>query len=591
VLDSLSRAGTEWGEAHRRMKGYQDFSYHVADEAPRTQLSDETLREMTFRGARAESPSPIDVDPEFTSVEAAARFHLNRILKDDDRPIMRGIIAPESAELVPGLRHIDTLEVPQTRTLLTRFDQLHEQIPVFGTRAICELTRDNAFVSAQGFLGSVDELSPIASMSPAGALDSIAALTKVEAALIGSPQCVLRFYLSQETDEWHLAYLLTEVPAAPKELVERARGHGLDPSPRELEPLVNYLVDAHTGEVLFFYSAVPMLDIPTLSKGLGEDGEVEFWTTQDEDEYEMRDPLRSLVTYDLNLKDLDSSFPTEPVRSPQWDWEQTNKAAVSAHANATKVYNFFKSVLLRDGIDDKGMELVNVVNCTYGPSPDEPHVWRNAVWYQNRMWYGQATVGNGDTLVSYSRFLDVIAHELTHGLTKFTADLIYRDQSGALNESMSDIFGVIVKNWDWTRADGGVTSSWNWELGSGLGESGRPLRDLSDPPKTGDPDHMRDYLVTTDDSGGVHTNSNIHNKAAYRLLTAVDANSDPVLSPQAVSTLYYLTLTRLGAAASFPDVLKTLTEVARSYFGDPALRERAIAAIEEAYSSVGIGRE
>jgi bacillolysin/neutral peptidase B len=112
----------------------------------------------------------------------------------------------------------------------------------------------------------------------------------------------------------------------------------------------------------------------------------------------------------------------------------------------------------------------------------------------------------------------------------FNATFLIKDQSGALNESFSDIFGIIIANWDPQDPDRDV-SSWTWQLGAGLGEGGGPLRDLSNPRVTGDPDHMQDFLRTKRDSGGVHTNSNIHNKAAYNVLTATDAHGRRVFRP------------------------------------------------------------
>ena len=202
------------------------------------------------------------------------------------------------------------------------------------------------------------------------------------------------------------------------------------------------------------------------------------------------------------------------------------------------------------------------------------------------MWYGQ-TRDAGGKLQSFSRFLDVIAHELTHGVTETTSNLVYKNQSGALNESFSDIFGIIIKNWFQVGADSDV-SKWSWELGPGLGEDGRPLRDLSDPKRTGDPDHMDSYLVTNRDSGGVHTNSNIHNKAAFNVLTARGANG-PIFTAREVSLLYYVTLTRLSSLASFKDTLNELLAVAAVYYaGNPSDAATRGRAIEDAYAAVGI---
>lgn len=104
---------------------------------------------------------------------------------------------------------------------------------------------------------------------------------------------------------------------------------------------------------------------------------------------------------------------------------------------------------MRDGIDDRGMELISHVNCTMA-AYETPLEWRNAQWWQKKMWYGQVKDAKG-VLKSFSKYLDIIAHELTHGVTETTAGLVYCNQSGALNESFSDIFGILIRNWDWAN--------------------------------------------------------------------------------------------------------------------------------------------
>jgi bacillolysin/neutral peptidase B len=296
------------------------------------------------------------------------------------------------------------------------------------------------------------------------------------------------------------------------------------------------------------------------------------------------DPLRGIDTFDHTFADITSaSLPTVPISHSQVDFDQTHRAGVSAHYYATKVYDFFNDVLKRNGIDDRGMRLVSMVNCTFSQHSPPPE-WKNAVWWNNRMWYGQ--LRNGGGFQSYARHFDVIAHELTHGVTQTTSDLVYRDQPGALNESFSDIFAVMIKNW--YPGEPNPVATWSWLLGAGLGSNGGPLRDVGDPTRTGDPDHMDDYLVTTSDHGGVHTNSNIHNKAAFNLLTATDAAGNPIVRPDEVAILYYVTLTRLSRLADFSDCLRILRSVAATYFtGDPRWPEKR-AAIDDAYRRVGI---
>ena len=152
------------------------------------------------------------------------------------------------------------------------------------------------------------------------------------------------------------------------------------------------------------------------------------------------------------------------------------------------------------------------------------------------MWYGQ--VRDNGKFRSFSRYLDVIAHELTHGVTETTANLVYRGQSGALNESFSDIFGLIAPSATGTRP--GSTPASQAGTGRsvpGWGDHGLPLRDMRDPKRTGDPDHMNKYQKLPEDEehdagGGVHTNSNIHNKAAYNVLTIGDDLGNRMFEPR-----------------------------------------------------------
>ena len=566
--------------------GFQRFHYNVTDD-----LGDEAPRSATLRGVRSAGSEEDEVG--FSSDEAAARYHLTRLMERDERPALRGVSAPSRAELVPDLNLVDVQDLPRANRLV-RFEQAHRDIPVFGSRAVCELNSERGMVAAQGSVAEVEDVPTVPTVSVAEAISSITRFTGCDPSAlqdVSSPK--LSFFLHQKTGRWHLVYVFTKVPAAPAKLAEEARGHGLARSPRMLSPLVTYLVDANDGSIVYYFSATPMVTVPTRCKGVDELGQmVEVWGCAVGSEFELRDPHFDVVTYDLRMADIEDPPPvlTDATRNAASDWGEVNKAAISAHANASRISRFLKSVLARDGIDNKGMELVNVVNCTYGRD-EPPPAWRNAVWYDDRMWYGQAQ-GEDGSLVSFSRFLDVIAHELTHGLTERTAGLVYRDESGALNESFSDIFGIIVKNWDSTReeGDGGDVEDWDWELGTGLGENGLPLRDLSEPSRTGDPAHYSEGDTGERDAGGVHINSNIHNKAAYNVLTATDESGSRYFTPNDVAVMYYYCLLSLNATATFQEALAALLDVAATvYAGDPPDRKaKRVQAIREAYAAVGI---
>jgi Zn-dependent metalloprotease len=311
-------------------------------------------------------------------------------------------------------------------------------------------------------------------------------------------------------------------------------------------------------------------------------------------QFVLADPLRNIETYDLAHGDLSSipppSLPNAPIGVPSPSFGNAAPAAVSAHYHATVVFDFYNDILKRNGIDDKGMKLISVVNVYNGAGALPPPRWANAVWAAGKMWYGQDfTAASPANPVSFARCLDVIGHELTHGVTETTSALVYRDLPGALNESFSDVFGIIIANW--SPGAPNPVNSWNWQIGAGIGRGGGPIRDFANPAATGQPVHMSQYvkLPQSQDYGGVHIYSGIHNKAVHGLLTAPGNNGDPEIPAQEVALLMYLTLTRLTPTSDFSAARRTLENVAGVYYGhDPALKARRLAAIAAAYSAVGI---
>jgi Zn-dependent metalloprotease len=537
----------------------------------------------------------------FHSDEAAARHYVENLFRQDTRAAVRSLVAEEVPGVVPELQLTGIQEPPLIKNRLVRFVQTKSAVRLFGTNVVVELNPGRELVSVSASLAESPSTFMQPSISPPRALVSIKMFANAPDNTFSNVLPPELWGYQDDEAQWHLVYFFKNVPAMPSEVraeiqarkEKKRSGHGLALSPRDLEPEYNYLVDAHTGEIVFYYSACPTLGgrglpIPALCKGTGEDGNAhQFFGLKVALEFELNDPLRSIKTYDLQLHDIEAAtIPATAIRSGSSDFAQSRKDAVSAHVNLGLVYDFYNSVLLRDSVDDKRMQLTAIVNCVYsgdGPGPE----WHNAVWWHDCMWFGQASVASG-AFESYSKYLDVIAHELTHGVTESTCALVYRNQSGALNESLSDIFAVIINNY-YNAGQQAPTTNWNWEIGPGLGPTGGCLRDLRDPTRTNDPAHMRDYKYVTWDSGGVHTNSNIHNKAAYNVLTAKESNGNPAFSPKEVALFYYLAMSRLGNLAGFADMKQALKDVVNSYYvGDPATAQTRFATVEAAYQAVGI---
>lgn len=577
---------------------FQTFHYHAGDDAARS--SGDASRSAESFLAEEAAGAETDAPPRFfTSNEAAARFYLDKLLRQDDRRAMEAVVAPEEPGLVPGLVAESEQDLRVLGTHQLRFAQTSQGIPVFGANAVVELTDARDLVSVNAHLDQVTGVDPVESLGRAEALEKVAQYTGASIPPETGVSGRLNFY-KDEDSRWHLAWLFLGLPAEPPAAgdtsdaeAEDLHGLGRRPVPARF----NYLVDAHDGEILFHYSAVPTASVPARCKGIDEDDAQQKFLGQLVNQTDttcwLNDPLRSSGTYDLEFADIfdDPPLPAHPVQADNSDFSTTNRAAVSAHFNATRVLDFYQSVLQRNGIDDQGMEIKSIVNVT-ARSMEDPPTLLNAFWFNNAMWYGQ--IRRNERLVSLSRYLDVIGHELTHGVIEHTSNLVYATQSGALNESFADIAGVIISNW-YTAPDRDDVGTWNWEIGQGLRRDGRPLRDFEDPSRTGHPQHMDDFrhlrpgeLPNNDnDQGWVHFNSNIHNKAVHILLT-MTTDGTRVFTVEDVAVLTYFGMVRLSSLATFPEALQSILDVARTYFGGDANRQDKIDAIRQAYQLVGI---
>ncbi|WAU78748.1 M4 family metallopeptidase [Streptomyces sp. Qhu-G9] len=560
---------------------FERFHYHFTED-PRARgkyLDPDVLLGVAYDGEHQR--------PAFTSDESAARFYLAEILKDETDPGLRAIASEDEPRQVPDLTHVTTRDQRRTATKLVRFHQTHGEIPVFGADVLVELDGERQLVSINCRIGDVNDISLVPSLKSTEALAIVSQTIGIDLDPETLPCASLALF--QSADEvWHLVWHLRDIPGQPvrPQSSTREQGRGLDLSPREESAMTGYLVDAHGGEIAFYYGMAPTATVPTRLDGDDEDGiNRVFWGQFKSDTFYFDDVTRKIRTFDMRGADISScGLPNTTVSSSTPTLGVSFKGPVTAHSNALRVYTFYKDVLGRDGIDDKGMNILSHVGCTYGGHSPE---WKNAVWWKGRMWYGQTRNSSG-VMVSMARHLDVIAHELTHGVIETSSELIYRDQSGALNESFADIFGVIIRNW-YEANNRYDPSTWSWEVGSGLGVAGLPLRDLSDPSRTSDPVNMHDYLHTDDDYGGVHSNSSIHSKAAYNLLTSTDVSGTSILSVEDWAVILYFSMTRLPPLASFSDVPQEMTSVAETFLAGRHQKLQTVqAAIDRAYQMVGI---
>ena len=271
------------------------------------------------------------------------------------------------------------------------------------------------------------------------------------------------------------------------------------------------------------------------------------------------------------------TLPGALVRS-EGDAASADVAVNEAYDGLGDTWTLYEDVYQRNSIDDAGMDLSGTVHFSQQ--------------YDNAYWDGQQMVfGDGDGVL-FNRFtisVDVIGHELTHGVTGATADLAYKDQSGALNESISDVFGSLVKQFALKQS----AAEADWLIGAGLlakGVKGVALRSMKAPgtayddPQLGgkdpQPAHIKDYLKTTGDNGGVHTNSGIPNHAFYLAAVGLGGNAW-----EQAGHVWYTALTGgdLPSTATFAQFAQLTATTASTLYGTAAKR-----AVTEAWAGVGI---
>lgn len=251
--------------------------------------------------------------------------------------------------------------------------------------------------------------------------------------------------------------------------------------------------------------------------------------------------------------------------------------AVKAHVYAGDTYNFYQTNHGRDGIDGSGMPMFSTVQ--YGVN------YVNAFWNGSQMVYGDGL----------SQADDVVGHELTHGVTQYTSNLLYYYQSGAINESLSDLWGEFI---DLTNAKGNDTEAVRWKLGEDIPVSltGGPIRDMKNPPLYADPDKMTstNYYTSSGDNGGVHSNSGVNNKAVFLMTDGGTFNGKTItgLGITKVAKIYYKAQTTLlTSGSSYNDLYTYLYQSCRSQIGTAGITSSNCTQVRNATLAVEMDKQ
>jgi Zn-dependent metalloprotease len=476
---------------------------------------------------------------------------------------------------------IQNVKIDELGMAHTRVRQTVGGIPVWEGEAIVHLTKTGELSTITDDLKESIAVNTQPNLSPKDAYNIAVEMYRGRAKLGGGEESIELFiYRGPERD--HLAYR-----------VETPRILG-DAEPTA--PVV--FIDAQTGETVFSYD--------NLQTGTGNSlysGTVTITTSQSGSTYYMEDLTRRMGTFNMNNTG-NTTTGTGGTQSrfsgPDDSWTAASeRAGVDAHYGAMKTYDYFKNVHGRNGINGSNGPgtTAAAANSSISLVSSRVHFgnnYNNAFWYQNRMSYGD---GNGTTFSPLTT-LDIAGHEMTHGVTQYEANLTYSGESGALNESMSDVFGAMVELY----ARGGSPTADTWKIGEQAytpNISGDALRYMNDPhlaanggyTSNDDPCHYSERYTGSADSGGVHINSGIANKAFYLAAAGGTHHLSGVtvtgMGTTDAARIWYRALTTyMTSGTNFAGARTAMLNAAADLFGASSTQYNTTA---RAWCAVGVG--
>ncbi len=431
----------------------------------------------------------------------------------------------DAASELKSIKH----EVDRNGHTSTRFQQYHQGIPIIAGEVIVNQTGQRQLTSVGG------------RTSPGLALDIKPVLTEKDAQDLAIQAMVKWYQLPADSFVASKPELSIYDPRLvsgqnfPAALVWR-----FDVTTKDLQPINEFFaIEAQTGLISLHFNQVPH--------------------------------AKNRLTYNANSS---ASLPgTLSCNESNPSCSGGTTDAVFAHRYAGITYDYYLNNCGRDSIDGAGMAIISTVD--YCPSPSDcPH--QNASWYGSQMRYGH----------NFSKAEDIVGHELTHGVTGYTSKLIYYYQSGAINESLSDVFGELVQQSD---PNSTITDpSRKWLIGEDLGVPGRSM---ADPTLYNHPDKMSSskYYKFSGDTGGVHTNSGVNNKAAYLMANGGVFNGFNVagIGNYKTAQIYYKVQTSyLTSGSDYLDLYNYLNQACKVLMGSYGITLKDCASVSNATLAV-----
>lgn len=267
-------------------------------------------------------------------------------------------------------------------------------------------------------------------------------------------------------------------------------------------------VDAENGGIIATESLILHTDVKgSAATAFSGTREITTYSTAP-GSYRLREAARGKGIETLNMQKGTSYGSAVDFTDANNIWSNVNankdEVATDAHWGAEKTYDYYDTILGRKSFDNNNAKILSYVHYSTN--------YANAFWNGAYMTYGD---GNGSTWKPLTS-IDVCGHEISHAVTTYTANLVYSYESGALNESFSDIFGNAIERW-------ARPNKYSWKIGEDFTTSGGGIRDMSNPNPFANPKYYKgvSWYAGTSDNGGVHTNSGVQNYWFYLITDGV----------------------------------------------------------------------
>ena len=438
--------------------------------------------------------------------------------------------------------------------IITHFQQKHNGVPVLGGEIIVNTNQHGDLFSVSG------EVSPNPTVQTQPTIDSAQAANFALSAIAKWYEMDMTNFHATDPELWIYDEGLLKPSNRPVELVWRMEISAGDES-LPIRELV--LVNADTGNISLHFNQVDTFW--HVSNG--------YKSSQTSTKAENINTVVGSSQVNTYTANNGTSLPGTLLCNQNQPncTNGSNPHADAAHKYALGTYNIYAANHSRDSINNAGMTIKSTVHYSSG--------YANAFWNGSQMVYGD---GAGFPLAD-----DVVAHELTHGVTQYESDLFYYYQSGAINESFSDVWG---EYYDQTNGLGTDTPSVKWLLGEDISGYGA-IRSMNNPPAYSDPDKMSssNYYLGTGDNGGVHTNSGLNNKAVSLMVDGGSFNGKTVtaLGWTKVEQIYYeVQANLLVSGADYSDLYYALQQACSDFIGQYGITSNDCIEVKDAADAV-----